>query len=384
MISYYRHLAYFLTRDALPQNRDELTPWAMTLPYKLWDRVCRYEGKTFAEYYLGDLDALALRRFFGSRSSYAALLVLWPAAAAFMAARHGRHALPQLRRGLARPDLRLYFPERWFSQQEAETMRPDLLAGMYYAFEYTRSQPDYLTLDNKRLFAELCREQELPVPTEYTVDQARQLSEPVMVKDPQQDLGRGVFVRSPNELDELDPGVDWIIQERLRNHSDLAALLPPDAALSTARVITLVPRVGDPPQVSHFFLRLPRAGAVVDNFAAGGMVSRVDRATGMLTPAVTKQWPQPGSHFESHPDSGVLIKGAIAPLHCDVQALCIDAHQRLAPDAPSIGWDVAMTPNGLRLLELNFFAASFQWEETEDAYAPLAEAILDRLHYGER
>lgn len=58
-----------------------------------------------------------------------------------------------------------------------------------------------------------------------------------------------------------------------------------------------------------------------------------------------------------------LITGEVIP---DIQgklALVADAHFKLLPDVPLVGWDVALTSKGVYLLEVNlscnFFRGSF-------------------------
>ncbi len=53
-------LPFLLKQKKIPQNEEEIMLWALSLPFHLWNRVCRFEGFTFYEYYLkqnlGDLE----------------------------------------------------------------------------------------------------------------------------------------------------------------------------------------------------------------------------------------------------------------------------------------------------------------------------------------
>lgn len=58
-----------------------------------------------------------------------------------------------------------------------------------------------------------------------------------------------------------------------------------------------------------------------------------------------------------------LITGAVVPEMEAKLALVADAHFKLLPDVPLVGWDVALTTKGVCLLEVNlscnFFRGSF-------------------------
>ncbi len=59
-----------------------------------------------------------------------------------------------------------------------------------------------------------------------------------------------------------------------------------------------------------------------------------------------------------------LITGEVIPDIQDKLALVADAHYKLLPDVPLVGWDVALTSKGVYLLEVNlscnFFRGSFK------------------------
>ncbi|CAN0471824.1 unnamed protein product [Scytosiphon promiscuus] len=58
-----------------------------------------------------------------------------------------------------------------------------------------------------------------------------------------------------------------------------------------------------------------------------------------------------------------VITGAVVPDMEGKLALVADAHFKLLPDVPLVGWDVALTSKGVYLLEVNlscnFFRGSF-------------------------
>ena len=82
-------------------------------------------------------------------------------------------------------------------------------------------------------------------------------------------------------------------------------------------------------------------------------------------------------HTETHhPDSGVRVTGASIPKMAEVRQLVVDAHLKMMPNVLLAGWDVAITPGGLYLLEANlscnFFRASL---DRQQYYSFVGEAI---------
>merc|ERR1711918_39981 len=69
-----------------------------------------------------------------------------------------------------------------------------------------------------------------------------------------------------------------------------------------------------------------------------------------------------GTH---HPDTGNAITGQTIPDMPAIRNLCEQAHKKMLPGVPLAGWDVALTPNGLCLLETNlscnFFRGQFDY-----------------------
>lgn len=146
----------------------------------------------------------------------------------------------------------------------------------------------------------------------------------------------------------------FIIQPRLQPHP---MMLPFSSAngLPTVRAVTMMSDAG--PELLFACLKITVGTDITDNFsngASGNLVAGIDVATGSLTPArgsLRKDWPVM-VEIDSHPDTGRRISGSRVPLWDDVVALVLRA-QRSLPGLKSIGWDVAITPDGVALVELN-------------------------------
>ncbi len=88
----------------------------------------------------------------------------------------------------------------------------------------------------------------------------------------------------------------------------------------------------------------------------------------------------PGHTIAQHPDSGCAVAGEPIPDMAACVRLVTEAHRKLMPRVPLVGWDVAITKHhGMVLLEANlscnFFRASFD----VDAYAAYVEEVLGFL-----
>lgn len=214
-------------------------------------------------------------------------------------------------------------------------------------------------------------------------------------------------------FENFSSGGDWIIQPRLHNSEFLRSLLPADAPLSTLRVITgsrLWPRAvraaqraaaagavppsscveGSDPgsagdsdyEVFTVVLRAGLSGASTDHKS---VCFAVDASSGEIGSGLSNQhWYATGaSHvgrvggsygvaYESHPDSGARVAGRVIPDFAAIRDLTVRAHAALAPNVPLIGWDVALTPDGPCLLEMNISCNFFNGSYSRDRYVEFA------------
>ncbi|MBV9843031.1 MAG: hypothetical protein JOY99_16120 [Sphingomonadaceae bacterium] len=152
-------------------------------------------------------------------------------------------------------------------------------------------------------------------------------------------------------LAAISEGEAHIVQPRLRNHPAIADLS--NGALQTVRALTCLDEHGEPELIGAVFRMGIGANGTVDNFHAGGIVSAIDPATGTLGPATDLGTSARIGWLDAHPDSGATIAGRALPLWRDVAELAIAAHRAFA-DRILIGWDIGITPEGVRLVEGNY------------------------------
>ena len=187
----------------------------------------------------------------------------------------------------------------------------------------------------------------------------------------------------------LAPKGDWVAQKALRNCAEVQKWCTPTAPLSTYRIITtctagvagpesqcfykqapknnpdLAQRLeverqavvhANPPQVVGIAFRAGRAGRDQDKLTDGAVFYGVNLATkcvglGTNWQQFTRNMPEEPS-IALHPDSGVRVEGQSLWFDESSQ-ICRDAHARLCPGVPIVGWDVALSELGPVLVEAN-------------------------------
>ena len=138
-----------------------------------------------------------------------------------------------------------------------------------------------------------------------------------------------------------------LVEAYLEQHPSYKAFNP--TSVNTLRVWAYAPE-GEPARILGAYLRIGRAGSLVDNHDAGGLVAPVDLDTGTLRAAVDG-YPTHRIH-PTHPDSGQQIAGV--PL-----ALCAEALELAAsaltvfPETRLAGLDIAVATTGPLVIELN-------------------------------
>lgn len=140
---------------------------------------------------------------------------------------------------------------------------------------------------------------------------------------------------------------DILVQRRLRPHRVLEQILPD--VLHTVRIVTYV---SEKVILVDAVLRVGRGQAPADNLAQGGLMVPINIATGVCgqPSMIVDGVPQAQ---DCHPLTGTRITGTQLPeweAACDlaIRAAQIFKHNK------SVGWDIAMTSEGLVLLEGNW------------------------------
>lgn len=277
---------------------------------------------------------------------------------------------------------RLLNPDDWFSYWRLNCIVVGLHAFLYpeYAAEYEA--------ENKWEFLQRGKQLSVPVSPYYEFPG-------IVVKHRNEEGGLGIYFYK-NATD----GGDWIIQGIIQNSDWVERLLPPNAPLSTFRVITASRGAYDTddtqkkkrnsPEVISLscVFRAGRQGAATDH---DSILFDVDVKTGEIQEGTTNaHWYQLYSNcwqcpwrsdttklLTHHPDGGkdknaILVTGNIVPDMAQMLELVEQAHAKLCPHVPFAGWDVVLskTDPHICLLEVNlscnFFRGSFDMNEYVD------------------
>ena len=96
--------------------------------------------------------------------------------------------------------------------------------------------------------------------------------------------------------------------------------------------------------------------------------------------ALSCPWYSLGHTIASHPDSGRAVAGEPIPDMASCVKLVTEAHRKLMPRVPLVGWDVAITKeHGMLLLEANLSCNFFRATFDTDKYAAFVEEVLGFL-----
>lgn len=140
----------------------------------------------------------------------------------------------------------------------------------------------------------------------------------------------------------------YIVQRLIVQHPRLAELHP--ESLNTLRVITF--NTNGNVELFLTYLRMGAAGLVNDNNNESRAIVRVDQETGQLYDLGFAIQGAEAVLAGAHPSTCVKFSGREIPHFIACRDLAISAHRQI-PSMLSIGWDIAITPDGPLLLEGN-------------------------------
>jgi len=258
------------------------------------------------------------------------------------------------RAALERPDLFLAVGRGPYSETDARETLSCLLHIIVGIHQYNHAPSPGFELDDKAAFHRLCVQHGLATvplvgPSEVVPERAY-IAKPMLSTQ-----GRGIFKVMGHEVVGRVDFRTHILQPLLVNPSALARVAGPGAGLCTLRVNTLGTKYGEA-RVFGAFLRLARAGSLIDNFHAGGIACPVDLRTatvkaGAIEANKRARWRDVMS-LRVHPDTGVPFADQLRVPHFnEALALCEAAHRAMGPELLFCSWDVALTDEGPLLVE---------------------------------
>jgi hypothetical protein len=149
---------------------------------------------------------------------------------------------------------------------------------------------------------------------------------------------------------------NFLIQTHLAPHPQLIPLMP-GLALGTFRLVTLFLRKNQTVVIPYAFAKVPRRDKIVDNFKhgdTGNLLCRVDVENGKMMDGWGKHKGALSiSRIDRHPDTLLVFREFTVPCWPEVLALVRRAAWVFS-ELPTLGWDVAITDQGIMVLEANW------------------------------
>lgn len=190
-----------------------------------------------------------------------------------------------------------------------------------------------------------------PVSEEEAVSLCQNMNK-VIIKPSRESKGIGVQIFSVKEGETDLDGIkieqlfkqykkDFLIQECVHQHKDMAALNP--TSLNTLRILSY--HSGMEVLIIYSVIRIGRSGQVIDNQCAGGISTTVS-ADGKLGKTAF------GGYSEDDvltTDSGIVLDGYQVPSFDRALEMVKRLHLRL-PFFNIVGWDIAIQENGNPIL----------------------------------
>lgn len=162
---------------------------------------------------------------------------------------------------------------------------------------------------------------------------------------------------SPKELSAYceKKNID-LLEELIRQHPDVNKIYP--YSVNSLRITTVRDKEGK----IHFLPSILRMGGEnmeIDNVSSGGVYAQVDRQ-GVIVSEGFKEDPNfnlDGGHkVKAHPTTGTKFMGYQLP-HTDQAYALAEELAKIVPGYNYIGWDIALTEDGVDLIELNTYAS---------------------------
>lgn len=141
-------------------------------------------------------------------------------------------------------------------------------------------------------------------------------------------------------------GHPMLIQSRLRNSGETES--HSNGGITTVRVLT-GKQSSDHYEVIRAVYKMPYGRSLTNNL---GLNSAINLSTGRLAKAFRYYALCDG--YDAHPDTGEMISGKRLGCWSDVMELALNAH-RIFSKYWFVGWDIAITDQGVKLLEGNLF-----------------------------
>lgn len=158
-----------------------------------------------------------------------------------------------------------------------------------------------------------------------------------------------------------------LIEEHVQSINELASFHP--SSLNTLRLITMRKPEGEI-YLDRAVIRMGVGGSKVDNWSAGGVCVKVNHDGTLDKYGHFKDISLPPC--TAHPDTNITFEGFTIPQFDKAVQLVLKAHAKVKR-INGMGWDIAITPRGPVVIEMNPFFMLFQ-----TPCGPLRKLIYER------
>lgn len=158
----------------------------------------------------------------------------------------------------------------------------------------------------------------------------------------------GRFSNDDEVISKLTHKKNWIVTERIKQADYSESIYP--GCLNTMRILVIKDCDSGLFKIINAVHRFGTSSTgAADNASRGGIVSQIDIATGAMTEALSIK---NLNIYYFHPDTNVKIKGAAIPGWENIKKEIIELSERFFY-LKMIAWDVAVTSEGLFIIEAN-------------------------------
>lgn len=152
---------------------------------------------------------------------------------------------------------------------------------------------------------------------------------------------------TPSMLSMLGSG-KYLLEEVIVQHPEIAKINP--SSVNTVRVATALDRKGHA-HIIGACLRCGAKGSIVDNTHSGGAAYPIHTDYGIVIGAGKNR--KTFEEFIVHPGSDTVMPGLRIP-NWSVLVDCVTRAAEKIPELPYLGWDIAITKDGIEFIEGNY------------------------------
>ncbi len=171
---------------------------------------------------------------------------------------------------------------------------------------------------------------------------------------------------------ELRKNKQYLVEECITQHEKMNSLYA--KSVNSLRMISFIRDDGEV-EILNIVLRIGNGGEV-DNFSSGGMYTFVGLDGKVLIPAIDEK----GHIYEYHPISNTKISGFQIP---DFETVIkyVKVLAKVEPHVRYVGWDIAVTKDGVDVIEGNEYSGVFQMKPSishkKEGLLPLYKKYMD-------